>query len=257
TGGNEKVRPNKWTASALLARVYLYKEEWQKADAEANAVINSGMYSMTSNLNNVFLKNSTEAIWQLQPVNVAWNTWEGKDVLFATGSTPPTYYISNVLLNSFEPADARKTSWIGSRNYLGQQFFYPYKYKVYGNNAPVTEYYMVFRLGEQFLIRAEARMMQDNLMGAESDINTIRTRAGLANITFSNKAAAIIAIENERRHELFAEWGHRWFDLKRTNRADGVIGALKPATWQSTDELWPIPISQINANPFLTQNPGY
>lgn len=256
-GGNEKIRPNKWTATALLARVYLYNEEWQKAEAESNVVINSGQYSLVTNLNNVYLKNSPEAIWQLQPVNVIWNTWEGRNILFATSSTPPTYYISNNLLYSFEPGDIRKTSWISSRNYLSQQFYYPYKYKVYGNNAPVTEYYMAFRLGEQFLIRAEAKAMQNNLMGAATDINAIRTRAGLSSITFANKVEATTAIENERRHELFAEWGHRWFDLKLTRRADAVIGVQKPLTWQSTDVLWPIPISQINANPYLIQNPGY
>lgn len=256
-GGNEKIRPNKWTAAALLARVYLFNGEWQKAEAEANAVIQSGVYSLIDNLNNVYLKNSTEAIWQLQPVNIAWNTWEGKDILFASSSNPPTYYVNPNLLNSFESGDARRTSWIGSRNYLGQQFFYPYKYKVYGNNAPITEYYMVLRLAEQFLIRAEGRAMQNNLIGAASDINIIRNRAGLSNMAFATKAEAIIAVENERRHELFAEWGHRWFDLKRTGRADAVIGALKPATWQPTDVLWPIPISQINTNPYLIQNPGY
>lgn len=256
-GGSEKVRPNKWTATALLARVYLYNGEWQKAEVEANAVINSGQYSLVTNLNNVYLKNSTEAIWQLQPVNVNWNTWEGKDILFASASTPPTYYVNDNLLNSFEPGDNRKTSWIASRNYLSQQFYYPYKYKVYGNNAPITEYYMVLRLAEQFLIRAEAKAMQNNLIGAATDINIIRSRAGLSNMAFATKAEAIIAVENERRHEFFAEWGHRWFDLKRTGRADAVIGALKPATWQPTDVLWPIPISQINANPYLIQNPGY
>jgi hypothetical protein len=72
------------------------------------------------------------------------------------------------------------------------------------------------------------------------------------------------AIENERRHELFCEWGHRWFDLKRwpslttpgKTRADDVLGALK-TTWKSSAVLYPIPLSAITNNPNLTQNAGY
>jgi hypothetical protein len=67
----------------------------------------------------------------------------------------------------------------------------------------------------------------------------------------------LLAIEQERKVELFGEWGHRWFDLKRTGRADAVIGGQKPTTWQSTDVLYPIPQTQRLANPNLTQNPGY
>jgi starch-binding outer membrane protein, SusD/RagB family len=56
---------------------------------------------------------------------------------------------------------------------------------------------------------------------------------------------------------LFAEWGHRWFDLKRRHKADAVLSLLKPTTWQPSDVLFPIPSGQIRANPALTQNPGY
>jgi len=64
-------------------------------------------------------------------------------------------------------------------------------------------------------------------------------------------------IEQERRIELLGEWGHRWFDLKRTGRADVVLSGLKP-NWNSEDVLLPIPESEIlsNAN-LLPQNPGY
>jgi hypothetical protein len=67
----------------------------------------------------------------------------------------------------------------------------------------------------------------------------------------------LLAIEQERKVELFGEWGHRWFDLKRTNRATAVIGGQKPATWQPTDVLYPIPENQRLANTNLTQNLGY
>jgi len=121
-------------------------------------------------------------------------------------------------------------------------------------------------VAEQYLIRAEARAQQNNISGAQADVNVIRNRAGLANdTTMTDKATAMAAIENERRHELFCEWGHRWFDLKRwpsltspatQTRADDVLGTLK-STWTSTSILFPIPQPARNNNPNLTQNEGY
>lgn len=254
----DRVRANKWVAAALLARIYLYQKDWVHAEAFANEVINSGLYKLESNPANVFLKNSREAIWQLQPVNPNNNTWEGNVILAASANATPTYLVTNTLLSSFDSGDLRKTSWINSRLFSGQTIYYPYKYKVYGNGAPLTEYYMVLRLAEQYLIRAEAKLNQDKLNEAIDDINTIRTRAGLPTLNYTlNRDQVISAIEKERRIELMFEWGHRWFDLKRTGRVDAVLHALKPATWQATDQLWPIPINQINANPALVQNTGY
>jgi hypothetical protein len=253
----DKTRPNKWAAAALLARVFLYTGDYLQAEAQANAVINSGTYSLVSNLNNVFLKSSTETLWQLYPVNTTWNTWEARDILPSSAAATPQYLITPNLMNAFQPGDARKAAWTASRVFAAQTVFYPYKYKVYGNGAPQTEYYVVLRLAEQYLIRAEARARQNNIAGVAADLNIIRTRATLPNTTASDQASVLSAIEQERRIELMCEWGDRWFDLKRTNRVNAVIGALKPATWQPTDALWPIPVSQLNANPFLAQNPGY
>jgi starch-binding outer membrane protein, SusD/RagB family len=252
-----RVRPNKWAAAAMLARVYLYNDDWIDAEAEATAVISSGIYTLEPDLNNVFLKDSREAIWQLMPVNPQFNTYEGNAILQPNNTLAPTYLITNSLLESFETGDRRRTAWVDSSTYQSQVEYFPYKYKVYGNSAPLTEYYMVLRLAEQYLVRAEARAHQDNFEGALQDINEIRTRAGLADITGNSQQSILAAIEQERRIELFAEWGHRWNDLKRTGRINTVLGALKPGTWQAKDTLWPIPQSEINLNRSLTQNPGY
>ena len=64
------------------------------------------------------------------------------------------------------------------------------------------------------------------------------------------------AVLDERRRELFSEWGHRWLDLKRFGVIDEVLGQKKP-TWQPHAKLLPIPEQDILRNPFLTQNPGY
>lgn len=159
-------------------------------------------------------------------------------------------------MNSFEPGDLRKINWTKSRVFSGQTLFYPYKYKV-RTGSTLQEYYVVFRLAEIYLTRSEARVMTSNLQGAKDDLNIIRQRAGLPITPASTASDIQLAIEQERRIEYLCEWGHRWFDLKRTNRANTVIGSQKPLTWQPTDALWPIPQSQINLNPSLTQNPGY
>ena len=253
----DRVRPNKWAAEGLLARVYLYTGEWSKAEESASLVIQSPLYSLPANLNNVFLKNSSEALWQLQPVNPSWNTWEGNIILPASSASLPTYLLTSSLLQAFETGDPRKASWTNTRTYAGTTVVYPYKYKVYGNGASLTEFYMILRVAEQYLIRAEARVNQNNIPGAQADLNIIRNRSALANTTANTQPDLLSAIERERRIELFAEWGHRWYDLKRTGRADVLLSVLKPGTWQPTDKLWPIPASELNANPQLIQNPGY
>jgi len=253
---NERIRPNKFAAVALLARVYLYNHDWINAEKEAGLVINSGIYSLNDNLNSVFQKNSNETIWQLRPVNPNRNTWEGYQIIPSANNSTPTYLLTSTLINSFEPNDARKIAWIQSRVFANQTLYYPFKYKV-STGSILKEYYVVLRLAEQYLIRAEARAQQNNLAGAQADLNVIRNRAGLLNTEANSQSSLLSAIEKERRVELFAEWGHRWFDLKRTNRAGTVLSVLKPATWQETDTLWPIPQSQILLNPALTQNPGY
>jgi len=257
---SERVRVNKLAAASLLARVYLYNKEWVNAESQATSVIGSGIYSLEANLNNVFLKASNEAIWQLRTISSSINTVEGNLILPASSTSTPTFLLTNTLLNAFEAGDQRKIAWVTSRIFpfpTGTSLYYPYKYKIYGNNAPLTEYYVVLRLAEQYLIRAEARAQQNNIVGSQADLNIIRNRSGLGNTFASTQTALLSAIEQERRVELFAEWGNRWYDLKRTNRADAILGALKPITWQSTDTLFPIPQDQIDLNQALLQNPGY
>ncbi|HSZ34873.1 MAG TPA: RagB/SusD family nutrient uptake outer membrane protein, partial [Puia sp.] len=65
-----------------------------------------------------------------------------------------------------------------------------------------------------------------------------------------------IAIMHERQEEFFAEWGHRWFDLKRTGTINTELSVEKSG-WQPTDSLYPIPQVQIQNDPNTTQNPGY
>jgi hypothetical protein len=254
SGAPERVRPIKAAATALLARTYLYAGDWNNSELHAKSVIeNRGLFNLTT-LDSVFLKNSKETIWQLMPVVSGFNTWEGNT--FIPVSTPTSIAISSFLYNAFELGDLRLTKWINSITVGAQTYYYPFKYKV-RSGATVTEYYTILRLAEQYLIRAEARAQQNNLSGALSDLNIIRARAKLPNSNAIDKASLLSAIEKERRVELFAEIGHRWLDLKRTNRANSVMSVIKGSAWQATDIFYPIPQSEILNNLNLKQNLGY
>ena len=249
----ERIRPNRGAAEALLARAYLYTGDWENAELYSSRLINnSELYMLESDLNNVFQANSLESIWQLQPV-------------FASQIAPqaeifnrPGLYLRENVVNAFEPGDDRLINWTRTVIFGGESVSIPWKYQ--NTTSPLAEYSTVFRLGEQYLIRAEARAQQGKIQDAITDLDMIRERAGLPSLLDTNpnilQADLLLAIEQERRVELFTE-GHRWLDLKRTGRADAVLTSVKE-DWQPTDVLYPIPQEEIEKNPnLLPQNQGY
>jgi hypothetical protein len=257
----EKVRPNSFVATSLLARAYLYTGDWVNAEASATEVINNTVYTLESSLNNVFLKTSKEAIWQIQGNQTNVNTYEGNVFVLTAPpdfSSPAT--LSNFILNAFEAGDNRRILWVDSIIASGSTYYFANKYKV-KQNSIISEYLVLFRLGEQYLIRAEARAQLNKIAESKSDLNVIRNRAGLANTSAIDKSSVLTAIQNERRIELFTELGHRWLDLKRTGLVDAVMTTVSPdkgGTWNTNWQLLPIPYySAILPNSNIQQNPGY
>ena len=263
----ERTRPTKWAADALLARVYLFKGDYVNAEGMASAVIgNTSLFSLNTQLNQVFLANSTESIWQLSYLSSQNYLTEGNNFAIRFGLTTydtetTTSTISPQLLSAFEAGDNRKTTWIDTYASSGNTYYFPNKYQYLSYGGTVTQYSSVLRLAEQYLIRAEARAKQGNLSDAVNDLNIIRNRAGLANYSGAMDNSSIVnAVLHERQVELFTEWGLRWFDLKRSGQADAVMGVVCPVkggVWATYKQLWPIMLSDINSDPNLTQNPGY
>ncbi len=256
----ERIRPNKGAACALLSRVYLYLDAYEDAEIEADKVIGqNGIYSLTD-INSVFLSNSSEAIWQLQPVSIGENTKDGLAfVLPAAGpnSTTKPAYMSQFLLPVFGGMDNRSNYWMGSVNVNGITYKYPYKYKVGTLGQPLTEYLMILRLAEQYLIRSEARTKRNNIVGGLEDLNVIRRRSGLPDTTLVNQQDLLSAITLERQRELFTEWGHRWFDICRLDLSESVmsqVSSSKGAEWMTYKRLFPIPENNIILNPNLAPN---
>lgn len=254
-----RVRVNRYTVSALLARASLYRKQW--ADAEKNATRTiGGNYALLNNPDSVFLNGSVEAIWQLPAATTGYETAIGQIIIPYASGVLPQYVATAQEVSAFESGDKRSSRWMKSTVVAGTTWYYPYKYKTGNDNSnPPKEAYMLFRLGEQYLIRSEARAEQGDLAGAASDLNVIRARAGLPPTTATTQADLLTAILHERRTELCFEWGHRWFDLKRTGTIDTVLGPPGNAKtgWKPTAALFPIPYSQTQLDPFLTQNPGY
>lgn len=250
-----KARVNKWAAAALLARVYLYQKDYVNAEAQASLVINSGAYSL-DDLSNVFLNTSKETILQFSTL-YGYSTFGTNYRSSSSSATvaPPAYVLYTGFIQSFERGDQRRNSWVDSTVYNQATYYRINKYKLNIATAG-NEYNVVLRLAEQYLIRSEARAALNNISGAQSDLNIVRSRAGLSGTAASGGEELLDAVLRERKVELFGEYSQRWFDLKRTGRADAVIGALKSA-WKPAAVWLPIPNNEIILNPNLTQNPGY
>lgn len=249
-----RARINRFTATALLARVYLYQRNWAAAEAMATAVIGSGFYKLNASLTEVFTDpRSPETIWQLVRDNSP--TAEGATFIPSLNQLPG-YALPLALPGCMEAGDLRTGAWMGRQTVSGVDYYYPFKYKVRTGGGP-AEYLVLFRLAEQYLIRAEARSELGNLAGAAADLNTVRHRSGLGGTKAGTQASLLEAIARERQAELFCEGGHRWLDLKRRGSVDSVMIRVKPATWQSNHALLPLPQSELDQNPFLQQNPGY
>jgi hypothetical protein len=266
-GTPERVRPTKWAATALLARTYLFMADYANAEMEASKIIsNANQFSMSA-LVDVFLKNSPEAIWQLQPVQAGRNTEDALTFILpinGPSATTNPVYLCPQLLNAFEPGDLRRKggNWVDSVIVSGNAYFYPAKYKAKLTSGVASEYLMVLRLAEQYLVRAEARARQNDIGGAQDDLNTIRTRAGLPDTKANDKTSLLAAVLNECQVEFFTEWGHRWLDLKRTGNVDAIMRVVTPlkangGQWQSYQQLYPVYYNDILKDPNLSQNTGY
>lgn len=252
----ERLRPNKYTIHALLARVNLYAGLWEEASNEASAVLNNtSMFVYEEDLDKIFLKESTSTIWRLSPRFSGGNTLENGTFNFTIGP-PPLSALSTDFMAAFTVGDQRKIHWTKAVSDGNTAWYHPFKYK-YSATSSSVEYSIVFRLAEMYLIRAEARAHLGDLAGAKEDVNKIRSTAGLSDTNALSQDEILDAILKERRLELFTEFGHRFFDLKRLNKIQSVLSVVKTG-WDSHDALFPIPETELNLNPNLQpQNLGY
>lgn len=271
----DRGRPNRMAATALLARAYLYTGDWVNAEAQADSVIGDAADYQLVNPLNTFLIGSPEIIYGIEPDKNYYIPYVEPDVLayYAPNGSYPSnvgvsVYLSDSLLAAFEPGDLRYTDWVGADTVAASgstpaaTYHYAYKFKANGSYTQAQEVIPICRLSEQLLIRAEARAEQNELAGAASDLNVIRTRATLPATTAATQNDLLSAIARERRIELFCEMGNRFFDLRRTGTLNALmtnVAAQKGGTWNSDghQQWWPIPLTDVENDTHLIQTPGY
>ncbi len=231
---------NSYTATALLARVYLQQGNYAAARDAADTMIESGRYMLTADYASAFMNgsNSTEDIFAIQV-----SSQDGVNNLTTFYSIPDfggrdgDIEILPAHLALYEEDDQRLALFFerGGATYTG---------KFNDQFANVT----IIRLAEMYLIRAEANERLDTEVGATplEDINRIRNRSGLDDLD----EVDLEYILDERRRELAFE-GFRIHDIKRLQETVGAFA------YDAPELVFPIPARETVANPNLEQNEGY
>lgn len=274
-------RASKYSAEALLSRVYLQQGNYPAALAMADDVINKSGGSLLGSVAAVFAnRNSAESLFEIQQndQNNAGTSNDGLATYFAgyspNGDQGVLYGRGDVRVlggfaNQYEPDDVRGTDSLSAITtkkliYLSDgnnrvNRLRTLKWRTYGQNIPVI------RLAEMYLTRAECEIRAGQITAATQDVNLIRTRSGASPYTTVTLADVLL----ERQLELAFE-GFRIHDLRRTG---GIVIPEVPAQPATPDAsakpyvppvlatdarfVLPIPQREINNNANLNQNPGY
>ncbi len=264
---NGSGRPGVGAAQALLGKVYLTLGRFGEAVSLLQEVVDSGIYSLVSDVNSIFgieNENNSEVLFTVQFKEGLNGNSEGSNAFSqyspagATANAKGHNIPTMDFYNSYSDSDLRKNAY-----FKLTETGVPYTNKWTenpGNSNDGGSDVIVIRYSDVVLMLAEALNETDGT-GAADLLNSIRNRAGLANTTAVSKSEFRDAIANERKFELINE-GHRWFDLIRTNTAITTMNTYFESIGMNiiVDEnnlLLPVPQSQIDADPAITQNPGY
>lgn len=268
---------NEYTVYALRARVALYMKKWDEAIKYSTKIIESGYYFLSSctqqqSAGVSYYKymwtndHSTEAIWK---VGFTINSYGGRlGKIFANydyTSLRPDYVPAEWVINLYDNNDLRVSTFFQSfTTGYSHGLTWPLLIKYFGNeeftNYKILHVTMpkVFRLSEQYLIRAEAYVQKDqpDYGKAGSDISALRTAryATYGGSTAMNKETAMDIIEKERIKELYME-GFRLQDLKRWHKGferkpqDQSLSNGSSLKVEKDDPMfvWPIPQHELDA----------
>lgn len=272
-------RATKGAAHGLLSKVYLYQEKWQEAYDAATAVINSSEYNYSllddySMIWRVEGENSSESLFEIQArgESIAHGIQQYSQTQGARGTTGWGWGFntpSENLLAAFndEGDEIRRDATIMFRNttlydgyVLGNTENPMYNYKAYSSankGADDTDKNLRYlRLGEIYLIQAEAANELGQTTEALTALNAIRDRVDLPAVTTTDQAELRRTIWKERRLELAFEHD-RWFDLVRTGQGQEAMAADGRTFVVGKHELFPIPNQQLIDTPEMTQNPNW
>jgi hypothetical protein len=276
--------PSKWSAKTVLADVYFYQGQYDKAVSKSDEVIKSGKYSLVEvsvpddfeKLFGAAIVSSTEEIFYLKYNNdQPWShpqylhgvkvPYIGVDGYYVTQSN-----INYTVYKNWDNNDLRKIyGWYAYSGFdpgtmLNKKFNDP------GSKTPKNDY-PFYRYADLLLIYAEAscRMASSPTNAGVEALNKVHRRAygypstQVSPVDFKasdfNRDSFIDLCIKERGYETQGE-GKRWLDLKRLGKekAATIIKATRGIDIADKHYLWPIPQNEINYNEAITdQNPGY
>ncbi len=277
-------RASAGSAKAILAKVYLTREQWSLAAEKSKEIIDSEWYDLFDNFNDVFdasTKNGKEHIFSVQ---FKGNTGTGTQILASSSATNEVPGINGVhndayntgsnLYNSFSVNDKRLpvtfvTEMVSPMNSKTYTLSTPHFYKYYdpnsvGDQGNSSRNIPVIRYAEVLLIYAEAinEVNEGPTSDAYAAIDKVRSRAGISKLADIapnlSEDAFRDSVFQERRKEFVYEY-NRWFDLSRRG-ADYYVKTLKAAGKTNAAPRhihFPIPQRELDLNPNLKQNPDW
>lgn len=266
-------RATRGAANGLLAKVYATrgaKEErdYNKVVQLSDAVIADGYallgdYDQLWNPANDFTSESIFEVYY-DATSPNWAYW----VLFSEedGSITWRRYCTPThdLISKFDPNDKRFASSVVFKQVPYDTHFPSTEYPIANKIRQKDSQIILLRLADIMLLKAEALAELNRPQEAMAIVNTIRRRANVEELEVNvTQQQARLAVEQERQFELAFE-GHRWYDLLRNDRMEAVMQQHKGRNGQllfphvdSFRSLWPVPQTEKDANPNLTQNEGY
>lgn len=271
----------KGAAMGILCKYYMNTGQWQKAADLAKNIIDLGKYSLQSNYADVFAINNegnSEMIWALPKDASNGDVANNVVALVFPPDYPRAYsnngvfaartYLFDAFVNSFETADIRKdlivTQWVNTsgapQQGLGNNRSFPFKYgwdpnslgANQGNDVPVIRY------ADILLSRAEAlNELSGPIQDAVDLINEVRNRAQATPLVLAGFDQATLreAILQERSWEFFHEGKGREDQIRQNVFISKAVARGKNA--KPYHVLYPIPVTELDANSLLVQNEGY
>lgn len=279
-------RATKGFADGLLAKLYLYQENYVASLAKSEEVINSGVYALEPSYKKLFElagNNSIESIFEVQQLVTTSgqyfsNNYYVSQGVRGTGSWDLGWGFNvptQNLIDAYESGDPRKdhTILVSGEDDGGYGSGIlpaaPPLDQLYWNKKAYTEASVrttlserqnnwenikILRYADVLLMAAEAAFQTGNVGLATTYLNQVRVRArGGANV-LPDVTATMANIKHERRIELAME-GERFYDVVRWGDGPAVLGSLG---FLPKHEWYPIPQSAIDQSQgVLIQNPNY
>jgi len=227
-------------ATAFLARVALYEENWGQALSLAEQALGGIDVSSVPFLSD-------------QIYSLSFSSTDGNSLAFFYGPAElggrHSIEPSPTLINSFQPGDIRFGATIDLTT-ASVPFGLKYPSFAAANATAATDPIFFIRHAEMALIAAEAAAETGDFGKANTYINQVRSRAGLGGVTLdSNNYVDLILAE--RFVEFAMEGPFRLIDLRRRGLAELFLG---PLGYDSCDAVWPLPVREIDRNVNLVQS---